>query len=126
MYVFIVSVAPTAVRDLVAIPSSPTSIYITWRHPEYPNSQLNQYIVYYRADPSLIQTFPDILSDSFTNMGVPSPVTSTSYNLTGLDVFTNYTIHMSVMGNGVPNAPSEIEILQRTNTSNADSTGELL
>jgi len=116
-FIFIISIAPTAVRDLAAIPSSPNSIYITWDHPQYPNSQLTQYIVYYRANPSVIQMSPNIQSDGFNNMGVPSPVTTTSYNLTGLDVFTNYTIHMSVMGDGVPNAPIEVEMLQRTNTS---------
>jgi len=124
MYIFIASVAPTAIHDLAAIPSSPNSIYISWDHPLNPNSQLTQYIVYYRADPSMVQMFPGILSDGFNIMGVPSPVTTTSYNLTGLDVFTNYTIHMSVMGDGIPNAPIEVEILQRTNASGMN-TGKL-
>jgi len=73
----------------------------------------------------MIQMSPNIQSVNFNNVGVPSPVTTTNYNLTGLDVFTNYSIHMSVMGDGVPIAPIEVEILQRTNTSNAESTGEL-
>ena len=115
--IFIVSVAPTAVRDLEAVPSSPTSICLTWNHPEYPNSELTRYIVYYRADPSVIQMFPNISSDNFNNMSVTSSVTTTSYNLTQLMIFTNYSIHMSVMGDGVPNAPIEEEIHQRTNTS---------
>ena len=61
--------------------------------------------------------FPNIVSDGFSNQNVSLIVTTTSYNLTGLDVFTNYSIHMSVMGDGVPNAPIGIEILERTNTS---------
>ena len=124
---FIVSVAPTAVRDLEAVPSSSISIYLTWNHPEYPNSELTRYIVYYRADPSVIQMSPNIMSDGFNSMSVPSPVTTTSYNLTQLMVFTNYSIHMSVMGeDGVDNAPIEQEILQRTNTSGVDETGKIV
>ena len=113
---YIVSVAPTAVRDLEAVPSSLTSIYLIWKHPEYPNSQLTQYIIYYRANPSVIQMFPGISSDDF-NVSLPLSFPMTRYYLTGLSVFTNYSIHLSVMGNSVPNAPIEHEILERTNTS---------
>ena len=115
-YNAVISVAPTAVHNLDAFPSSPNSIFIKWDHPEYPNNQLLQYIVYYRADPSVIQ-MSNITSDGFSNQSVPLPVTTRSYNLTGLDVFTNYSIHMSVMGDGVPNAPIGVEILERTNAS---------
>ncbi|XP_065904641.1 uncharacterized protein [Dysidea avara] len=108
--------APTAVRDLEAVPSSLTSIYLIWKHPEYPNSQLTQYIIYYRANPSVIQMFPGISSDDF-NVSLPLSFPMTRYYLTGLSVFTNYSIHLSVMGNSVPNAPIEHEILERTNTS---------
>ena len=113
---YIVSVAPAAVRDLTAVPSSLTSIYLTWKHPEYPNSQLTQYIIYYKANPSVIQMFPSISSDDF-NVSLPPSFPMTRYYLTGLSVFTNYSIHMSVMGYGVPTAPIELEILERTNTS---------
>jgi len=74
----------------------------------------------------MIQMFPDIQSDDFIKMDVSSPVTTTSYNLTGLDVFTNYSIHMSVMGDGVSIAPIEVEILERTNTSALDRNGKIL
>ena len=45
----------------------------------------------------------------------------TSYNSTGLKPFTNYSILVTVSGEGVDDdAPFEMEILERTNT-----TGEL-
>ena len=107
--------APTAVRDLEAVASSSESIYISWNHPQYPNSQLTQYIIYHRANPSMIQMSPDISSDGF--VAVEVPVEMLSLNLSGLNTFTNYSIHMSVRGENVSNAPIEIEIIARTNTS---------
>jgi len=106
--------APTAVRDISAVPSSPESIYITWNHPEYPNSQLINYIVHYNDKPEMLQSIGNITSDGFENIVVGI---RTSYNLTGLVPFTNYTILVTVSGMDVANAPFEIEILQRTNTT---------
>ena len=107
--------APTAVRDLSAVTSSPESIYISWNHPQYPNSQLTQYIIYHRANPPMIQMSPNILNDGF--MVVEVSVDMLSLNLSGLNPFTNYSIHVSVRGEGVNDAPIEIEIIARTNTS---------
>ena len=47
--------APTVARDLEAVASSRESIYISWNHPQYPNSKLTQYIIYHRVNPSMIQ-----------------------------------------------------------------------
>jgi len=116
------SVAPTAVRRLMAVPLLPNSIYITWDHPLYPNSQILKYIVFYNANPSIIQMFPNIMSAGFNSLGVPS-VNTTSYNLTR-DVFTNYSIHISVKGDHVPDAPIELEIFQTATSSNASNVGE--
>ena len=107
--------APTAVRDLSAVASSSESIYISWNHPQYPNSQLTQYIIYHRANPPMIQMSPNILNDGF--VAVDIPVDMLSLNLSNLSTFTNYAIHMSVRGEGVSDAPIEIEIIDRTNTS---------
>ena len=41
----------------------------------------------------------------------------TSYNLTRLKPFTNYSILVTVSGEGVDNALFEMEILERTNTT---------
>lgn len=89
---------PTAVRNISAIPSSPESINITWDHPEYPNSQLLNYIIYYNSTPEIV--------------GI-----TLNHNLTNLTVFTYYTIRVTVNGQGVGNAPFDGEILQRTNAS---------
>jgi len=48
---------------------------------------------------------------------VAVPVDMLSLNLSGLNAFTNYSIHMSVRGENVSDAPIEIEIIARTNTS---------
>ena len=106
--------APTAVRDVSTGTTSQESIYISWNHPQYPNSQLTQFIIYYRANPPIIQMSPNILNDGF--IAVPVPVDIISFNLSGLSAFTNYSIHMSVRG-GVSDAPIETELIARTNSS---------
>ena len=107
--------APTAVRDLIATPSSSESILIKWDHPEYPNSQLLEYIIFYQMNPSVVQQPPNISSDGFLNVTLPAD--TTYLNLTGLIAFTNYTIHITVSADGVDNAPIEDEVLSRTNTT---------
>ena len=63
----------------------------------------------------MIQMSPNISNDSFVVVEVP--VNMLSVNLSGLNTFTNYSIHMSVRGEGVSDAPIEIEIIARTNSS---------
>ncbi|XP_065904165.1 hemicentin-1-like isoform X3 [Dysidea avara] len=109
------SAVPTAVHDLTAVASSTKWIYISWNHPKYPNSQLTQYLVYYRRNPPMIQMSPNISHDGFVAVDVPT--NTLSLNLSGLNTFTNYSIHMSVRGEGVSNAPIEKEIIARTNSS---------
>ena len=89
LFILIIFTAPTAVRDLSAVASSPESIYISWKHPQYPKS--------------------------FDRVEVPVDILS--LNLSGLNTFTNYSIHMSVRGEGVSDAPIEVEIIARTNSS---------
>ena len=63
---------------------------------------------------STVQQPPNISSDGFLNVTSPANVDNMNFNLTGLTTFTNYTIHMTVSGDGVGNAPIENEILART------------
>ena len=105
---------PTAVRDIKVMMSTPESIYITWDHPEYPNSQLLNYTVYYNNNPEILQSGGNISADGFTNMSLGIV---TSYNLTGLVPFTNYALLVTVSGRDVGDAPFDMEILQRTNTT---------
>ena len=114
-YVINYFTVPTAVHDLTAVASSTKWIYISWNHPKYPNSQLTQYLVYYRRNPPMIQMSPNISHDGFVAVDVPT--NTLSLNLSGLNTFTNYSIHMSVRGEGVSNAPIEKEIIARTNSS---------
>ena len=108
---------PTAVRNIQVMMSTPESIYLTWDHPEYPNSQLMNYIVYYNDNPEMLQSAGNISTDGFISMELGIV---TSYNLTGLVPFTNYTILVTVSGRDVGVAPFDMEILQRTN-----ATGEV-
>ena len=108
---------PTAVRKIKVMMSTPESIYLTWDHPEYPNSQLLNYIVYYNDNPEKLQLPGNISTVGFENETVGIV---TSYNLTGLVPFTNYTILVTVSGRDVDDAPFDMEILQRTN-----ATGEV-
>lgn len=68
-------------------------------------------------NPPVVQQPPNISSDGFFNVTLPADSTELAFNLTGLNVFTNYTVHMTVSADGVDNAPIEDEILSRTNTS---------
>ena len=68
-------------------------------------------------DPLVVQQPPNISSDGFSNVASPADSTSLTFNITGLNPFTNYSIHMTVSADGVDNAPIEVEILTRTNTS---------
>ena len=104
----------TAVRNINVMMSTPESIYISWNHPEYPNSQLLNYIVYYNDNPEMLQTGENISAVGFENMTLGIV---TSYNLTGLVPFTNYTILVTVNGRDVDNAPFVMEVLHRTNTT---------
>ena len=117
LLVVLLPVAPTAVRELNAFPSSPESIFITWDHPEYPNSQLLEYIIFYQMDPLTVQQTPNISSDEFLSVTSPADSASLTFNLTGLSVFTNYSIHMTVSADSEEDAPIEVEILSRTNTT---------
>ena len=94
--------------------STPESLYITWDHPEYPNSQLLNYIFYYNDNPAMLQSGSEISPNGFENVTLEIV---TSYNLTGLSPFTNYTILITVTGRGVGNAPFAMELLQRTNAA---------
>jgi len=112
-YIIYYSIAPTAVRDLKAMTSSSKSINISWNHPQYPNSKLTYYIIYYRRNPPMIQVSPNILNNGFVTIEVSA--NNLSLNLLGLDSSTNYAIHMSVRGEGVSNAPIETEVYAKTN-----------
>jgi len=59
--------------------------------------------------------FPEISNNGFTAVEVPANMLS--LNLSGLNAFTNYSIHMSVRGEGVNDSPIDMEIIDRTNTS---------
>ena len=119
MFIFDLA-APTAVRELDAFPSSPESIFVMWDHPEYPNSQLVEYIIFYQMNPLFVQQPPNISSDGFVNVTLPADSIDLVFNLTGLNVFTNYTIHVTASAEGVEDAPIEDEVLSRTNTSGKD------
>ena len=63
----------------------------------------------------MIQMSPDISNNGFVAVEISANLLS--LNLSRLNTFTNYSIHMSVRGEGVSDAPIEIEIIDRTNTS---------
>ncbi|XP_065903936.1 phosphatidylinositol phosphatase PTPRQ-like [Dysidea avara] len=107
------SAAPSAVRHLSATASSPESIFISWSHPKYPNGQLTHYNIYYKTNQHVIRSILPI--DDLASVTVPA--NTLSFTLNGLIPYTNYTIRMSVSGEGVNDAPIEDEVITRTNTS---------
>ena len=74
-------VAPSAPNNVIATASSSTSITVTWAAPSMPNGVIRRYTVtYYRSGVGI--------SDA-RRVDV---TTSTRAELSGLSIFTNYTI----------------------------------
>jgi len=105
-------IAPSAVRHLSAAVTSHDSLFISWKHPKYPNGQLITYIIYYKASQRVIRS---LSTDGFASVVVPAD--ALNLTLTGLMPYTNYTIRMSASGKSVNDAPIEEEVIVRTNTS---------
>ena len=62
----------------------------------------------------MLQSGSEISADGFKNVTLE---TMTSFNLTGLLPFTNYTILITVTGRDVGSAPFAMELLHRTNAT---------
>jgi len=103
---------PTAVTSLMAVATSNQSIRVTWELPVYPNGPIMHYNLYYRASDT-VQQPPNIRSDSYTEI----LVMNTDIEITGLEPFTNYTIHIQAIGQGNLLGSIDEEILQRTNST---------
>ena len=115
MCIVVFYAVPTAVRNITVAVSTFESLFIIWEHPEYPNSQLLNYNFYYKDNPTMLQSRGEISPNGFEDVTLG---TMTSYNLTGLTPFTNYTILITVTDRDVgDDAPFEVEILHRTNSS---------
>ncbi len=111
---------PTSVLNLVGTTTSHQSFRVNWDVPQFPNSEIINYIIYYTIA-SAIQDFP--INDSgytFVNQ-----ITDTTYDVTNLDPFTNYTVHVRAIGN--PNLQGSVmeEILVRTNITNPSAVVNL-
>ena len=104
------STAPTAVTNLMAVATSNQSIRVSWDLPLFPNGPILYYDLFYRASDTPQQS-PNIMSDSsYTErMGI----NATSYEITGLTPYTNYTIHVRAIGDDL-GGDVVVEILQRT------------
>ena len=115
-----VFLVPTAVRDVTPDGDkfTPESIFISWDHPEYPNSQLINYTLYFTKS-EIRQPFDNISSDGYNRLEKLGIIKS--YNLTGLIPYINYSILVTVSGMGVSDAPFDVEILNRT-----DPTGKVV
>jgi len=103
---------PTAVTNLMAVATSNQSIRVTWDLPVYPNGPIMHYNLYYRASDT-IQQPPNIRSDGYTEI----MVMNTDIEITGLEPFTNYTVHIQAIGQGNLLGSVDEEILQRTNST---------
>ena len=70
----------------MAMSSSSTSINVTWTKPSMPNGLIRRYIVtYYRTDSGL------------SDMQEVNITSTTTTQLSGLDIFTNYTIFVEAV-----------------------------
>ena len=103
---------PTAVTNLMAVATSNQSIRVTWDLPVYPNGPIMHYNLYYRASDT-VQQPPNIRSDSYTEI----VVMNTDIEITGLEPFTNYTVHIQAIGQGNLLGSIDEEILRRTNST---------
>lgn len=95
-----------------------------WSRPTFPNGPITYYKVYYREG-STTQIQP--ISDTNFN-SVSTSNTATSINVTGLNPYTNYTIHVRAIASAetLKNieqfaedfiGAADVEIVQRTNST---------
>ena len=90
--------------NLIAVPSSSESINVMWDIPQYPNGPLFEYRIYYNRS--------NVSSGSnYTTVEFPTH----TINITGLEVFTNYSIFVVAIGIKIGDMGEEIQ--QRTNAS---------
>ena len=80
------------VTTLKAVASSSESINVMWDLPKYPNGPLSEYRIYYQRSDMIIAP-PESTADRKT---VPFP--TQAINITGLEVFTNYSIFIRAIG----------------------------
>ena len=103
--------------NLRAVPSSSESVKMMWDLPQYPNGPLSEYRIYYQRSNEL--TDPPGSSAAGYNIRTVEFPTQT-INITGLEVFTNYSIFVAAIG--IMNLVGDMGtgILQRTNASATD------
>ncbi len=103
---------PTGVLNLAAIPTSHQSFQVTWDIPQFPNSDITNYIIYYRVR-STVQDVP--INDVGYEM---VNQTNTLQNIKDLIPFTNYTVHVRAIGNPSLLGSTRYEVVVRTNVTN--------
>ncbi|XP_071534038.1 neogenin isoform X3 [Panulirus ornatus] len=86
---------PSAPEDLKVIPTSPTSLEVTWSHPQTVKTPITGYTMYYMQVGSAEEHEVE--------------VTGTSYDLQGLNEFTEYSVWLvAVNANGAGDATHEV------------------
>ena len=114
---FLISTAPTAVTNLMAVATSNQSIRVSWDTPLYPNGPILYYDLFYRQSDTPQQP-PNITSDSsYTERMV---MNATNFEITGLRPYTDYTIHVRAIGEGGLLGAIDTEVLQCTNSTTQD------
>ena len=90
--------APSEPNSVVAVNSSSTSITVSWTAPSMPNGMIRGYTVtYYRSEVGMSDMAQeDVTSDI------------TSIELSGLEIFTNYTIFVEAFTTVGVGAPSDV------------------
>ena len=77
---------------LKAVASSSESINVMWDLPEYPNGPLSEYRIYYQRSNMIIAP-PESTANTKTVLFPTQAI-----NITGLEVFTNYSIFITAIG----------------------------
>ena len=98
----------------MAVATSNQSIRVSWDLPLYPNGPILYYDLFYRASDTPQQP-PNIINDSSYRERMV--INATSYEITGLTPYTNYTTHVRTIGESNLRGDVTIEILQRTNST---------
>ena len=109
---FALHIEPTDVLNLRAMATSHQSFQVVWDIPQFPNSEIINYIVYYRE--ANAEQDPPISDDGYKMVNQ----INTLQNIDNLTPFTNYTVHVKAIGN--PNLQGSVirEVIVRTNISN--------
>jgi hypothetical protein len=100
------AITPSSPLNVVAAAITFSSVKVTWTHPHSPNGDLKFYKVYYRTSSS----------EWRSTMSETVAFDENSYNITGLNPYTNYSVYVTITNNAQDRPESQPSNIVQTKT----------